>query len=195
MSVTAHFTEQFLLKKSYPWLNFRWLLIGAYAPDGWGMSKVLMTLTGNRDIHRMILFGWSHSLMGMLVIATPVFLYNKRASISFLVSGWLHVLTDTLDSIGTKLFFPFSNKLISLNIWPWTDVHLLHDLYRYYIHPIALGCELFFLAAAIWVLHTEAKGGTLLKGWGNMWKNDKNNRTSPSKKTTNHLQGVIEAPT
>ena len=38
---------------------------------------------------------------------------------SFLIGQWAHSLTDTGDTVGTMLFFPFTTHLFSIGAWAY----------------------------------------------------------------------------
>lgn len=173
MSVTAHLTEQFVIKRKFSYLNIKWLILGAYVPDGWGLSKLLLAITDNAEYHREIIFGWLHSLPVSGLLCLPVFIiFGRRAGISVLVSAWLHVLTDTLDELGCKLFYPFSEKIYHFDIWPWTDENLWTDLFNYYTHPISGSIEMIFLILTLIILAKAGNSYNPIKGLKNMWKMD-----------------------
>ena len=159
MSVTAHYTEQYVIIRHFPFLNFRWLVLGSAFPDALFFDRILM-FTVDLAMHRDYLFGWFHSLSFPLAIAIVVFfIFGKMPGISFLIGGWLHVLTDTLDVLGIKLFWPFIEKKFSVGIFPWTDGSILYDLRVYFTTPLSAAFEVFFLVWAILIVR-KFKGKT-----------------------------------
>jgi membrane-bound metal-dependent hydrolase YbcI (DUF457 family) len=129
-----------------------------------------LLITDRPEYHREIIFGWLHSFPITGILSLPVFyFFGNRAGISFLLSCWLHVATDALDVIGCKLFYPFSEKIYHLDLWPWEDKSIITDLINYYTNPIALGIELFFLLGMIFVLYQ--KGG-FINGIKYYWKQE-----------------------
>jgi membrane-bound metal-dependent hydrolase YbcI (DUF457 family) len=171
MSVTAHLTEQFVLKKHFNKLNIRWLILGSYIPDGWGIDRLFMLF--NTAMHRDIGFGWLHSLSLPVLISLPIyFLFGRWAFISFLLSVELHVLTDTLDSLGVMLFWPFDTTKYSLDIWPWYDQGTLVDLRIYFTYPSSLAFESIFLIWAVYLIIKEGNG-SFVKGLKNFWTLDR----------------------
>jgi len=106
------------------------LLLGSYAPDM--MSKWFVygiTLFGAKlkaddpaQFHR----GWpgvgfTHSLTFGLLIALAVYSVsrNRLWAVSFLLGQWAHALTDTGDTVGTMLFFPFTTHLYAVGAWAY----------------------------------------------------------------------------
>jgi hypothetical protein len=95
------------------------LLLGSYAPDMMSKWFVYGIHIGGWDLkasdpvqfHR----GWpgvgfTHSLLYGVVIA---FLFwrvpgSKTWAVSFLIGQWAHAITDTGDTVGTMLFFPWT---------------------------------------------------------------------------------------
>ena len=129
MSVTAHLTEMYFARHKLPGLNFRWLVVGCYFPDGWGLSKLLLLTTGDPSYHRDILFGWTHSLPVCGAIAGGIgAVFGRRAGWSFAIAAWLHTIMDLGDPIGVKMFYPFLDTKFSLGLWPWTDGDIGADL-------------------------------------------------------------------
>jgi membrane-bound metal-dependent hydrolase YbcI (DUF457 family) len=159
LSITAHYTEQFLLKKHISYLNFRWLIIGSAFPDGFVIDRLFMFLIDIR-MHRDYLFGHCHTLFLPLVTAIIIaFIFSRSAGISFLIGAWLHVLHDVFDEIGVKLFWPFIDVKYSVGIWPWTDGSILKDLWTYYTTPASGLFELFFLVWFVLIVR-KARGKT-----------------------------------
>ena len=44
---------------------------------------------------------------------------NRMWAFSFLIGAWAHVLSDTLDSVGVMLFFPFTTWHAHLDVWQY----------------------------------------------------------------------------
>jgi hypothetical protein len=157
MSVTAHLAEQYVLKDQFDRLNFKWLVVGAYFPDGWGLDRLFMMF--DPRMHRDIGFGWLHSLPVPLFFALLVlFLFGRWPAYSFLLSTELHVLTDTFDTIGVKLFWPFSDVKYSLGIFPWHDRGTWIDLCSFFTSYPALLFEGAFLIWAVQLIRARERG-------------------------------------
>ncbi len=95
------------------------LLFGSYAPDIMSKWFVYGIHIGGLDLkasdpvqfHR----GWpgvgfTHSLLYGVVIALIIWRLfgSKTWAISFLIGQWAHAITDTGDTVGTMLFFPWT---------------------------------------------------------------------------------------
>jgi hypothetical protein len=95
------------------------LLIGSYAPDMMSKWFVYGIHIGGWDLkasdpvqfHR----GWpgvgfTHSLLYGVVVAFLIWRFagSKTWAISFLIGQWAHAITDTGDTVGTMLFFPWT---------------------------------------------------------------------------------------
>ena len=170
MSVTAHYTEAFVLNRHFSsLLNFRWLIVGSAFPDAFIFDRLFM-YTVDMKIHREYFFGWFHSLTVPLALAVLVYyLFGRRPALGFLVGSWLHVLTDVFDQLGVKLFWPLFDKRISVGIWPWADSTPWHDWFVYFTTPASGLFELFFLIWAILVIR-RGKGRNFLDKTLQPWK-------------------------
>jgi membrane-bound metal-dependent hydrolase YbcI (DUF457 family) len=106
------------------------LLIGSYAPDmttkwfvyGAGAFGVTFKADDPAQFHR----GWpgagfTHTLAFGLIVGALVYLvFGSRVwALSFVVGQWAHALTDTLDTVGTMLFFPVTDHLFSAGAWAY----------------------------------------------------------------------------
>jgi membrane-bound metal-dependent hydrolase YbcI (DUF457 family) len=106
------------------------LLLGSYAPDlatkwfvyGAGAFGVSLRADEPAQFHR----GWpgvgfTHSLIFGLIVGAFLYLVfrNRIWAVSFVVGQWAHALTDTLDTVGTMLFFPFTDHLVALGAWAY----------------------------------------------------------------------------
>lgn len=174
MSVTAHLTEMYFARYKLAKLNFRWLLVGCYFPDGMGLSKLLLIATGDKSYHRDILFGWTHSFPVCGVVALAVGqVFGRRAGWSFAFAAWLHVVMDLGDPVGEKLFYPFSSAKFSLGLWPWTDGGILRDMAAYYTSPVSLTVEAVCLLLGLYACMRLA--GTLnpMRATVALWRRDR----------------------
>ena len=131
MSWVAHDAEPYVIQKHFgKRIAFVPLLIGSYAPDmatkwfvyGVGLFGVELKADNPAQFHR----GWpgvgfTHSLTFGVVVAGLIFLVGKSRiwALSFLIGQWAHALTDTLDTVGTMLLFPFTTHLFSLGAWAY----------------------------------------------------------------------------
>ena len=107
------------------------LLIGSYSPDvatKWLVygTNIFGTDFGASDpsqFHR----GWpgagfTHSLTYGVVVALLIFLVSRNGvwAYSFTIGQWSHALSDTGDTMGTMLFFPFTTQLYSIEMWAYS---------------------------------------------------------------------------
>jgi hypothetical protein len=120
LSWAAHDLEPYAIQKhSRLKLAFVPLLVGSYAPDMMSKWFVYGIHIGGWDLkasdpvqfHR----GWpgvgfTHSLLYGVVVAFLIwrFGHSKTWAISFLIGQWAHAITDTGDTVGTMLFFPWT---------------------------------------------------------------------------------------
>lgn len=131
MSWAAHDLEPYAIQRHFgKRVTMIPLLIGSYAPDM--MSKWF--------VYGIDLFGWelkaddpaqfhrgwpgvgfTHSLTFGVVIALLVLLVTRHRVIafSFLIGQWSHALTDTGDTVGTMLLFPFTTHQFSVGAWAY----------------------------------------------------------------------------
>ena len=104
------------------------LLLGSYAPDlstkwfvyGIDLFGIELGAENPVQFHR----GWpgvgfTHSLaFGVAVAAVLLFVFRSRVwALSFLIGQWAHAITDTGDTVGTMLFFPFTTDHVALGAW------------------------------------------------------------------------------
>jgi len=125
------------------------LLLGSYAPDMMSKWFVYGIHIGGWDLkasdpvqfHR----GWpgvgfTHSLLYGVVIAFIFWrvLGSKTWAISFLIGEWAHAITDTGDTVGTMLFFPWTIH-IHFGAWAYAgQTGRLTDAAAYFSGPGAV---------------------------------------------------------
>jgi len=125
------------------------LLIGSYAPDLMSKWFVYGVHIGGWDLkasdpvqfHR----GWpgvgfTHSLLFGVVVAFLVWrlLGSKTWALSFLIGQWAHAITDTGDTVGTMLFFPWTIH-IHFGAWAYAgQTGRLTDAAAYFSGPGAV---------------------------------------------------------
>ena len=173
MSVTAHLSEMYFAKYKAPRLNFRWLVVGCYFPDGWGLSKLIQLATGTSIMHRDLVFGWTHSLPACGAVALAVGArFGARAGWSFAIASWLHTLMDLGDPLGVKLFFPFSDTKFALGLWPWSDTSLWTDTLAYYTSPVSLAIELACLMLALYATRVMTGTANPIRGTAILWSRE-----------------------
>jgi len=145
LSWAAHDFETYVLQRHLGVrASFLAILIGTYIPDAFTKWYVYGINKGPIDFgaaepaqfHR----GWpgagfTHSILFMVVIAL-VFLALTRSkpwAIGLLVGGLAHSLTDTSDTVGTMLLWPFWNENISTGMWAYAaEVGRYDDAGAYY---------------------------------------------------------------
>ena len=66
-------------------------------------------------------FGFTHSMVFGVLMALVIYAVWRKPVIaySFLIGQWAHSLTDTGDTVGTMLFFPFTTHLYSIGAWAY----------------------------------------------------------------------------
>lgn len=163
MSITAHYTEQYVLKYYFPRLNFRWLVVGSAFPNLFLIDRIFMFLIDTK-MHRDYLFGHFHTLIVPLACSLLVWwIFGRNPGLCFLIGSWLHVLTDIFDELGVMLFWPITNTKYAVGIWPWSDISILYDWHNYFTTPASALFEIFFLVWAIIVTWKSGKGSFLSK--------------------------------
>ena len=131
MSWAAHDLEPYVIQKHLgKKVAFMPLLFGSYAPDmftkwfvyGIGVFGYEVRASDPARFHR----GWpgvgfTHSLPFGVLLALIIYAVWRKPVIaySFLIGQWAHSLTDTGDTVGTMLFFPFTTHLYSIGAWAY----------------------------------------------------------------------------
>ncbi|MEX1253278.1 MAG: metal-dependent hydrolase [Dehalococcoidia bacterium] len=106
------------------------LIIGSYAPDlstKWFVYGInLFGLEFKADNPAQFHRGWpgagfTHSLAFGVVIGLLLLLLTRKPiwGFSFMVGQWAHALTDTGDTVGTMLLFPFTTHHFSVGAWAY----------------------------------------------------------------------------
>ena len=129
MSWAAHDLEPYAIQKHLGLkVAFVPLLIGSYSPDlftkwfVYGITIFGFELKADNpaQFHR----GWpgvgfTHSLVfGMFVGLVLWKLVNPIWGLSFMIGQWAHSLTDVGDTVGTMLFFPWTQN-IHIGAWAY----------------------------------------------------------------------------
>lgn len=131
MSWAAHELESYVLQKHvHAKVSYLGILLGCLLPDlftklpvyGWSIGSFTLKADFPAQYHR----GWpgagfTHSLLfGALFALVMLFVTRNRAwALGLLVGQWAHVLTDTFDSVGTMLLFPFTTQHYSTGMWAY----------------------------------------------------------------------------
>jgi len=145
------------------------LLIGSYAPDlttkwfVYGISIFGMKIKADdpAQFHR----GWpgagfTHSLLFGVVIAALLLLLTHRRiwAFSFLIGQWSHALTDTGDTVGTMLFFPWTHHF-ALGAWQYAgQIGRFNDAGAYFSGP-------GFVWDGVWVVLATLGWRTLTRSY------------------------------
>lgn len=131
MSWAAHELESYVLQKHVnAKISYLAILLGCLLPDlftklpvyGWSIGSFTLKADFPAQYHRSWPgVGFTHSLFfGALVALLLLFVTKNRAwALGLLVGQWAHVLTDTFDSVGTMLFFPFTTQHYSTGMWAY----------------------------------------------------------------------------
>lgn len=159
MSWAAHELENFFLQKHLGWrVSYLGLLLGALAPDfltklyayGFTVGGICLQADNPAQYHR----GWpgmgiTTSLTAAVVFAGLVYLVSKRNAAWFrgvLIGYCAHAVTDSFDSAGTLLFWPFYRENIKIGIWAYgAGEGKLGDAIAYY-------SSLGLVMDAIWIV-------------------------------------------
>jgi membrane-bound metal-dependent hydrolase YbcI (DUF457 family) len=138
MSWAAHELESIILHRHTDrpgtvWrISYMAILIGALMPD-FTKLPVYGLHIGQWELIKapepwMYHRGWpgsgpTHSLVAGIIAASLVYVVtrNKPWGIGVLIGYWSHVLTDTADSVGTMLFFPFTTQHYSFGMWQYAS--------------------------------------------------------------------------
>jgi len=145
VSWAAHDLEPYLFRaKLGGVISLPLCLIGSYSPDiatkwavyGFGWSKHEAVVSDPVQLHR----GWpgvgfTHTLAFGVVMAALILLASRNPmwAFSFLLGAWAHVLSDTLDSVGVMVFFPFSTWHLHFDVWQYVgEAGRRQDAIAYY---------------------------------------------------------------
>lgn len=131
MSWAAHELESYFIQKhTKAKVSYLAILLGCLLPDLFTKLPVYGVQIGSfsfkaavpAEYHR----GWpgvgfTHSLFfGVIVAGLVLWATKNRAwSLGLLLGQWAHVLTDTFDSVGTMVFFPFTTQHYTTGMWAY----------------------------------------------------------------------------
>ena len=130
MSWAAHDLEPYAIQKHLRVkMAFVPLLIGSYAPDmmtkwfvyGIHLGPWDLKASDPAQFHRgWPGFGFTHSLIYGVAIGLILWKVfgSKLWAVSFLIGEWAHALTDTGDTVGTMLFFPWTQHF-HIDAWAY----------------------------------------------------------------------------
>ena len=134
MSWAAHELESYFIQKHVRLrVSYLAVLLGCLLPDlftklpVYGFSFGVLHVQAQRDpwqYHR----GWpgvgfTHSLLFGLVFAMMVLAVTRSRAwfLGLAIGSAAHVLTDTFDSVGTMLFFPFTTQHYTIGMWAYAS--------------------------------------------------------------------------
>lgn len=133
MSWAAHELESYVVRRHLKAeVAFSGLLLGSLAPDLFTKLPVYGVNIGSRTYlkakdaaawHR----GWpgagfTNSLaFGLVIALVALWVTRHRAwALGLLLGDWLHAVTDSFDSVGSMLLFPFSTQRYSVGLWTYS---------------------------------------------------------------------------
>lgn len=131
MSWAAHDLEPYLFRvKLGGAISLPLCLAGSYSPDifskwavyGLGFAGRHELVSDPVQLHRGFPgMGWTHTLAFGVVIAAIILVWsrNRMWALSFLLGEWAHVFSDTLDSVGVMVLFPFSEWHLHFGVWEY----------------------------------------------------------------------------
>ena len=138
MSWATHDIEPYLIKLhlggaegKLGWrISYVAILIGSWGPDvltkwfiyGISVFGVAVKAGDPAEAHRSWPgLGFTHSLAFGLAVGLACLLLTKHRgwALGLTIGIWAHVLSDTLDTNGVMLFFPFSLNRISFGAWAY----------------------------------------------------------------------------
>ena len=129
MSWAAHDLEPYAIQKHLGLkVAFVPLLIGSYSPDmatkwfvyGITLFGVELKADDPTQFHRgWPGFGFTHSLLFGVVLGLILWkLVNPIWGLSFVIGQWAHAITDVGDTVGSMLFFPWTQN-IHIGAWAY----------------------------------------------------------------------------
>lgn len=163
MSWVAHDLEPYVfqrkLVKGAAGISFVALVIGSWGPDmatkwlvyGTNVAGLELKASDTVEFHR----GWpgagfTHSLTFGVVVAAIVYALtrSKPWSLGLLFGIWLHAISDTGDTVGAMLLFPWTHHF-ALGAWRYsTGLGRLEDAAAYYSGP-GFVWDSFWVVAAL----------------------------------------------
>ena len=159
MSWVAHYLEPYIFQRKLGGravaISFVALVLGSWGPDlftkwftyGTNLAGFHLKASDPVQFQR----GWpgagfTHSLTFGVVLAGLVYLLtrSKPWTLGLLIGIWLHTLSDSGDTVGTMLFFPWTHHFAA-GAWAYTaDLGRITDAGAYYSGPA-------FVWDALWV--------------------------------------------
>lgn len=163
MSWATHDFEPYVIQRHLPvaWrISFLAVLFGSWGPDVftkwfvYGISVFGHELKADNpaEFHRAWPgAGFTHSLAFGVAVAGIIFLITRHRgwSLGLMIGIWAHVLSDTLDSYGTMLFFPLSTELVHFDMWRYTSPSGRYGDAAAYFSGLGLVWDAFWLMMVV----------------------------------------------
>lgn len=162
MSWAAHEFESYVIQRHVKVrLSYLAVLIGCLLPDLFTKLPVYGLHIGDLELikaqfpaqyHR----GWpgvglTHSFAFGIAAAVVVLAVTKSRAwaLGILLGEWSHVLTDTFDSVGTMMFFPFTTQHYSVNAWAYAAQQGRYGDAAAYYSSLGVIWDVFWLGVAL----------------------------------------------
>lgn len=158
MSWAAHELESYILHKHTKiQVSYIAILVGCLSPDmltklpvyGLEIGNLVIKPDDPWEYHR----GWpgvgpTHSLMFAVLLGLLVlWVFKSREwSLGLLIGTAAHVLTDVFDSVGTMVFFPFTEQHYTTSMWAYAAQAGRYGDAAAYYGSLGLVWDLFWLA-------------------------------------------------
>lgn len=184
MSWAAHEFEAYVMQRHLGIrVSFLGIVAGTYAPDAftkwyvYGVDKgpISFGAANPAQFHR----GWpgagfTHSIIICLALGLLVYALSRSRTwaLGVTVGSLAHVLTDTSDTVGTLLFFPFYNENISTGLWRYAaTVGRYDDAAAYYSSlGLVMDAGWFILALFHWRVFTLGYFRTVVVPADGVWR-------------------------
>lgn len=134
MSWAAHELESYFIQAhTKARISYIAVLLGGLLPDLFTKLPVYGLHIGNLTFIKASFpakyhrgwpgVGFTHTLLFGFLVALLVLALtrNKAWFLGLVIGAWAHVLTDTFDSVGTMLFFPFTLQHYSTDMWAYAS--------------------------------------------------------------------------
>jgi membrane-bound metal-dependent hydrolase YbcI (DUF457 family) len=161
VSWAAHDFETYVLQRHLGVkVSFLAIVVGTYFPDAftkwwvYGVNKGPIKFGAEDPVrfHR----GWpgagfTHSIVFIIVVAVLFYTFTKSRAWGWgvLAGGLAHIITDTSDTVGTLLFWPFFNENISTGLWAYAAEAGRYDDAAAYYSSLGFVMDAFWLVVAL----------------------------------------------
>jgi len=163
MSWAAHEFESYVIQRHVKVrLSYLAVLLGCLLPDLFTKLPVYGLRIGGLELIKAHFpaqyhrgwpgVGWTHSLAFGVVVALLVLATTKSRpwAIGILIGQCSHVLTDTFDSVGTMIFFPFSSQHYSIGAWAYAAQEGRYGDAAAYYSSLGVVWDVFWFGVALW---------------------------------------------